>query len=456
MRDLHERTAAMKKHKYNIFPEAKKEDFERLKADIEANGFDKSQPITTYEGEILDGWNRLKACEELTIAPGFAKFSGSASDAIAFVMRTNKRRNLNSGQWATIAAEAEELIAAIAEEAAKNKGGRPKSEDKKPFTKGLNWDTGTEKKPGKIISPVSDSPREAKTAAKVAEVFNTNSTYVKNAVKMKEEAPEVFEKVKAGKMTMQDGMKAVRAIPKDPWSESERKRQGQAEKGIAVVANAHADKNLIAWAEANGKAMRVDRGTKFGNPFILNDDGTRDHVCDCYEHNYLPNKPSIHGSIEAMKGMVLICHCHPLRCHGDSLAAMANGLTETPRAADPKTEAKHLRKLADKLDPPTKFTKPDLEDVSAYMHTLGDAVGRDVSTAADGFMDHYQSNGWMVGKVAMKDWRATARKWLKNQGEFSNGKANSNGRRTSETAAPGSCLGPNGRPKIEHRKINYK
>lgn len=119
-------------------------------------------------------------------------------------------------------------------------------------------------------------------------------------------------------------------------------------------------------------------------------------------------------------------------------------------------EAKRIRKEMDKFDPPTKFTKPDLEDVSAYMHTLGDAIGRDVSTAADGFMDHYQSNGWMVGKVAMKDWRATARKWLKNQGEFSNGKGNGNGRRTTETQDPGSCLGPNGRPKVEHRKINYK
>jgi hypothetical protein len=92
----------------------------------------------------------------------------------------------------------------------------------------------------------------------------------------------------------------------------------------------------------------------------------------------------------------------------------------------PKSAAKVLRKLADKLDPPTKFVKPDLEDVSAYMHTLGDAIGKDTSAAADSFMDHYESNGWMVGKVAMKDWRATARKWLKNQGQFSNG-SNNNG-----------------------------
>jgi len=300
----------MKKHKFNIFPEAKKEDFDRLKADIDANGYDASQPITTYEGDILDGWNRLKACEQLQIAPVFTKFTGSESDAIAFVMRTNKRRNLNSGQWATIAAEADELMAAIAEEAAKNKGGRPKKRD--------------DEKPVQKIVPVSGKDTSKLTDSKTAELFNTNRTYVNNAVKMKAEAPEVFEKVKAGTMTMQDGMKAVRAIPTDPWSDSERQRQEDAQSGYAVVANASTDKNLIRWAESAGLAVRIDRGTKYGNPFLLNDDGDRDYVCDCYAKAYLPKKPSILSSIATLAGKVLVCHCHPLRCHGDSLATAAN------------------------------------------------------------------------------------------------------------------------------------
>jgi len=308
----------MKKHKFNIFPEAKKEDFERLKADIEANGFDKSQPITTYENEILDGWNRLKACQQLEIAPVFTKFSGSAADAIAFVMRTNKRRNLNSGQWATIAAEAEDLMASIAEAVEKDR-----REKIAKSTEGNNR-AAVEKQTVQKIVPFVSKDTSKLTDSKTADLFNTNRTYVNNAVKMKEAAPEVFEKVKAGTMTMQDGMKAVRAIPTDPWSESERQRQVLVIKKITVVANATSDKNLIAWAESEGKAVRVDRGTKFGNPFILNDDGTRDHVCDCYEHNYLPNKPSILNMVDSLKGKVLICHCYPQRCHANSLAELAN------------------------------------------------------------------------------------------------------------------------------------
>jgi hypothetical protein len=105
----------MKKHKFNIFPEAKAEDYARLLDDIRANGFDPKQPVTLYESEVLDGWNRTKACAEIGIQPPTVAFTGTDADAIAFVMRTNKRRNLSPAQWACIAQEAEDLLAAIAE-----------------------------------------------------------------------------------------------------------------------------------------------------------------------------------------------------------------------------------------------------------------------------------------------------------------------------------------------------
>lgn len=311
----------MKKHKFNIFPEAKKEDFERLKSDIEVNGYDQTQPITTYQGAILDGWNRWTACQELEIAPTFAAFKGSDSDAIAFVMRTNKRRNLNSGQWATIAAEADELMKAIGDDVEKER--REKQAETQRKTKGQKAVQAAEAVGQKFV-PQPFGKVEDKTAHKAAELFNTNRTYVNQAVKMKEAAPEVFEKVKAGTMTMQDGMKAVRAIPTDPWTASEKQRQKMVNDGQAVVANAQQDKNLIAWAESCGKAVRIDRGSKYGNPFVMPDDGDRDAVCDCYEQHYLPHKPSILKTLADLKGKVLVCHCFPNRCHGDILAEQAN------------------------------------------------------------------------------------------------------------------------------------
>lgn len=297
------KTQPMKKHKFNIFPEAKAEDYNRLLEDIKSNGYDKTQPITIYQGEIIDGWNRQRACDEIGIKPEYVTFTGTDGEAIALVMRTNKRRNLNSGQWACIAAEADDLLAVIREQVEKER------REKQAETQAM----------GQKIVPQASGKVEDKTAAKAAELFNTNRTYVNQAVKMKTAAPEVFEKVKAGKMTMQDANKAVRAIPTDPWADDEKERKAKVESGQAVVANQQRDKNLIAWAEKNGKAVRVDRGSLFGNPFVLGADGDRDAVCDAYEDHYLPHKPSIMNALPSLKGKVLICHCYPLRCHAQSL-----------------------------------------------------------------------------------------------------------------------------------------
>jgi len=301
-----ENTQQMKKHKFNIFPAAKAEDYNRLRDDIRDNGYDSKQPIIIYEGEVLDGWNRWTACLELKINPPTRQFDGNESEAIGLVMRTNKRRNLNSGQWATIAVEAEDIMAVIAAQAKKQQGKR------------------TDLTSDKKLSEVIKHEHVNKTATKTADLFNTNRTYVNQAARIKQAAPDVFEKVKAGKMTMQDAARAVKAIPTEPWLDDEKERKQKVESGKAVVANSSRDKNLIQWAEKKGLAIRVDRSSEFGNPFILEDDGTRDEVCDAYATHYLPNKPSIKSKIKTLQGKVLICHCYPQRCHGDALAKKCN------------------------------------------------------------------------------------------------------------------------------------
>ena len=308
----------MKKHRFNIFPEAKPDDFARLRDDILENGYDKAQPVTIYEGEILDGWNRQRACNDIGICPTTTTFQGNASEAIAFVMRTNKRRNLNSGQWATVAAEADELLAVIREQVERERVEKQKA----------NAANQHQEASDKKLSQPSKEHHETATATKAAELFNTNRTYINQAVKMKTAAPEVFEKVKAGTMTMQDGMKVVRAIPTDPWADDETERKKIVESGGSVIANQQRDKNLIAWAEKHGMAARIDRGSVFGNPFVLDQDGSRDSVCNAYRDHYLPHKPSIIKALPSLVGKVLICHCYPERCHGESLISALQGQTE--------------------------------------------------------------------------------------------------------------------------------
>jgi hypothetical protein len=139
----------------------------------------------------------------------------------------------------------------------------------------------------------------------------------------------VFERLKAGKITLQDAKREVAKKPTDDWREDERSRQAEVQSGLTVVANASADKNLIAWAERERLAVRIDRSTRYGNPFVLDEDGDRDEVCDAYERHYMPHKPSITDRIESgeLSGKVLVCHCYPRRCHGDCLAAEANSVS---------------------------------------------------------------------------------------------------------------------------------
>ena len=54
------------------------------------------------------------------------------------------------------------------------------------------------------------------------------------------------------------------------------------------------------------------------------------------------------------------------------------------------------------------FKKPTVEDVSLYCQSRNNFVD------AEKFFDFYSSNGWKVGKNAMKDWKAAVRTWEKN------------------------------------------
>lgn len=55
--------------------------------------------------------------------------------------------------------------------------------------------------------------------------------------------------------------------------------------------------------------------------------------------------------------------------------------------------------------PASRFQKPSLDEVMAYCRERGNSVD------ASRFIDYYESNGWKVGKNAMKDWRAAVRTW---------------------------------------------
>lgn len=79
-------------------------EMEALAADISANGL--RQPIVTWRGMIVDGRNRLAACEIAGVEPAYAEmeFTGDR-DVVAYVISTNMtRRHLTVSQRAHAAA----------------------------------------------------------------------------------------------------------------------------------------------------------------------------------------------------------------------------------------------------------------------------------------------------------------------------------------------------------------
>ena len=71
-------------------------------------------------------------------------------------------------------------------------------------------------------------------------------------------------------------------------------------------------------------AVYVDRSSKWGNPFKIGKDGTREEVCMLYED--WVNEQIAAGllSIEELRGKDLVCWCAPLPCHADILLEYAN------------------------------------------------------------------------------------------------------------------------------------
>jgi hypothetical protein len=293
----------MKNHPIaDVWPMMDEAKLAELADDIRKNG--QLVPVWLYDGKILDGRNRWAACKIAGVEPKTKEYTGDEPTAFA-VSLNDRRRHMNKGALAAVAAELEPHFAA---DAKRRQARKPKAES---------------------VQEKIPEQKRAQAREEAAKSVGVNDRYVSDAKKVKTEAPEVFERLKAGKITLQDAKREVAKKPTDDWRQDEKDRQAEVFRGLTVVANASADKNLICWAEGKGLAVRIDRGTRYGNPFILDEDGDRDEVCDAYERHYITRKPSITDRIDAgdLTGKVLVCHCYPQRCHGDCLAAEANSVS---------------------------------------------------------------------------------------------------------------------------------
>ena len=75
--------------------------------------------------------------------------------------------------------------------------------------------------------------------------------------------------------------------------------------------------------DEHGDVVRIDRRTRWSNPFVIGRHGSREEVIERYRA-WLWRKVKSGwislAELAALNGKTLLCHCHPKPCHGDVLA----------------------------------------------------------------------------------------------------------------------------------------
>jgi 16S rRNA G966 N2-methylase RsmD len=173
------------------FPLLEGKDFENLRQDIATNGL--LEPIWTYEGKILDGRNRYRACLAVGVELRYREYTGD--DPVGFVVSLNlNRRHLNESQRAVIAARIANMT--------KRDAGRIGGKSNREATANLQL-----LKNGKI---------EVSTAA---ELLNVSPRLVATVKAVERDAPELIKKIESGEMTANYAEKAVRKMQREKQRE---------------------------------------------------------------------------------------------------------------------------------------------------------------------------------------------------------------------------------------------
>lgn len=71
-------------------------------------------------------------------------------------------------------------------------------------------------------------------------------------------------------------------------------------------------------------AIYIGRPSKWGNPFVIGKDGTREEVITKYRAWLLAQPEKVEEAKRELAGKDLVCFCAPKGCHGDVLLEVAN------------------------------------------------------------------------------------------------------------------------------------
>jgi SAM-dependent methyltransferase len=186
-----------------LFPKLPKADLLALAADIKANGL--RNPIVLFQGQVLDGRNRLAACKIAKVKPRFVEWDGKGTPLQWVISENLIRRHLTSSQRAVIALDLLPLL---------------EKEAKERQNKGYLGS----------YDPKSGGGEKGKSSQIAARLTKSNYAYVEAVKSISKSAPELIEKVRAGDLSIPDA-KRLLDIPKEKRKELLQKVNGQSHNG---------------------------------------------------------------------------------------------------------------------------------------------------------------------------------------------------------------------------------
>ena len=182
----------------DLFPMMQADEFSSLVENIKQHGL--REKVWLFQGKILDGRNRYKACLQSGITPEFRQFTGDENQALQAVISWNlERRHLSSSQKAAIGVELEDLLAELERQAKERQGTRN------------DLKTNIVQK----IEQSSEDPMATRTISKAATVLGTNRQYVSDAKKLRQTSPDVHQQIKEGKVTISQAKKQQKQLERE-------------------------------------------------------------------------------------------------------------------------------------------------------------------------------------------------------------------------------------------------
>ena len=230
-----------------LFPRLPDSELDALARDIAANGL--LNPIVLFEGKVLDGRNRLLACEKAGVTPRFSKLEPNGISPREFVIAQNlHRRNLTKDQCAALAAKLVPELAAGARERQKEAG--------KHGVKG-----GRGRKARKATAQ-KDAKGPGKSSEQAAQLIGgVSARKVEAAVALEKRSPGTLDKIIQGQWTFGKAVKEIELYEKR--NGTKRPLQGDFDNDFKELASA-------LGVVRNGALSR-----RFGeNPFSVLDAGS--------------------------------------------------------------------------------------------------------------------------------------------------------------------------------------